>query len=164
MIALFVARLARIALLALAGLCGFASAGHDDHSKADLRVTISARGRVLKTPVAPFAAEMRFVDTVVTNVSTKPQTIIAWTQYSWSWVSSSPQVSPDIEALKNASETVALEPGRSIARAVEVYVVGAQPVTFRLGFYPAAEAPVSASVPPVSGASITWSDTITFRH
>ena len=145
-------------------MCGLASAGHDDPSKADLRVTISARGRIWKTPVAPFAAEVRFVDTVVTNVSSKPQTIIAWTQYSWSWVSSSPQVSPGIEALKNASETVVLDPGQSFARAVEVYVVGARPVTFRLGFYPAADAPVSARVPPVSSSSIMWSNTITFRH
>ena len=161
---LFLTRPTWLVAIVLSGLCCPATAGQDHHPKAELRVTISARGRALKTPVEPFAAELRFIDTVVTNVSQKPQTIVAWTQYGWSWVSNSAQVSPGIEALKNAPETVVLEPGQSLARAVEVYVVGARPVTFRLGFFAQADTPVSARVPPVSSSSITWSNALTLRY
>ena len=150
---------------ALLALCVFSVpiAAGDAHSSADLRVVISTHGRGPKGPVEPFAAKVQFIDTVVTNVGTQPRTIVAWTQYGWSWVSNSAQVSPGIEALKNAPESVVLEPGKSFSRAVEVYVVGARPVTFRMGFYPAADTPVSARVPPIPDAELSWSNSLTLR-
>ena len=152
----------KVALLALCVLSTPVTAG-DTNPSNDLRVVISLHGRAPKGPVEPFAAKVQFIDTVVTNVGTRPRTIVAWTQYGWSWVSNSAQVSPGIEALKNAPESVVLEPGKSFSRPVEVYVVGARPVTFRLGFYPTADVPVSARVPPIPDAELSWSNALTLR-
>ena len=152
----------KFALLALCLLSVPVAAG-DAPPNSDLRVVITLHGHAPKGPVEPFAAKVQFIDTVVTNVGAKPRTIVAWTQYGWSWVSNSAQVSPGIEALKNAPEGVVLEPGKSFSRAVEVYVVGARPVTFRLGFYPTADVPVSARVPPIPDAELSWSNSLTLR-
>ena len=152
----------KLALLALCILSTPAAAG-DVRPSADLRVVISAHGRAPKGPIEPFAAKVQFIDTVVTNVGTQPRTIVAWTQYGWCWVSNSAQVSPGIEALKNAPETVVLEPDQSFSRAVEVYVVGARPVTFRLGFFPTADVPVSARVPPIADSELSWSNALILR-
>ena len=152
----------KFALLALCMLSVPAAAG-DAGPSADLQVVISAHGRTPKGPLEPFAAKVQFIDTVVTNVGTRPRTIVAWTQYGWSWVSNSAQVSPGIEAMKNAPKTIVLEPGKSFSRGVEVYVVGARPVTFRLGFYPTADVPVSGRVPPLANASLFWSNALTLH-
>jgi hypothetical protein len=152
----------KLALLALCGL-SFLVAADERGPRADLQVVISARGPASKRPVRPFAAKAQFIDAVVTNVGTKPRTIIAWTQFGWSWVSNSAQVSPGIEALKNAPETIVLEPGKSFRRPVEVYVVGARPVTFRLGFYATADVPISARVPPLPSSELSWSNALTIR-
>ena len=152
----------KFAFLALCLLSVPVAAG-DALSTSDLRVVISLHGRAPKGPVEPFAAKVQFIDTVVTNVGAKPRTIVAWTQYGWAWVSNSAQVSPGIEAMKNAPESVVLEPGKFFSRAVEVYVVGARPVTFRLGFYPTADVPVSARMPPIPNAELSWSNSLTLR-
>ena len=152
----------KFALLVLCMLSTPVTAG-DARPSNDLRVVISLHGRAPKGPVEPFAAKVQFIDTVVTNVGAQPRTIVFWTQYGWSWVSNSAQVSPGIEALKNAPESVVLEPGKSFSRAVEIYVVGARPVTFRLGFFPATEVPVSARVPPIAVSEISWSNALTLH-
>lgn len=54
----------------------------------------SARGGDPKGPVEPSAAKVQLGDTVVTDVGTKHPTLVAWTQYGWSWMSNTAQVSP----------------------------------------------------------------------
>ena len=150
---------------ALLMFCTSAVAGDGSDRSADLRVVISTQSTSSPQTLssATKAGTVQFIDTVVTNVGTRPRALVAWTQYGWSWMSDTKDVSPGIEAVKNAPERFVLEPGGSYARAVEVFTDGKRPVTFRLGFFPMAEVPVSGRVPPLPITSISWSNAITLR-
>ncbi len=105
-----------------------------------------------------------FVDTKVTNISHHALEIITWTQYGWSWISNNPQVHPGIEALANVRSSVILKPGQSYARPVEMFSGSYRPVTFRLGFAPNAERPLSGQPNVGESEEIFWSNPVTLTR
>lgn len=105
-----------------------------------------------------------FVDTKVTNVSHREQEIVTWTQYGWSWRSSSPEVAPGIEALQNVRVRIVLQPGQSYDRPVEMFSSALRPVTFRLGFVPITEGPISVLPNPAEYRAIFWSNPVTLTR
>lgn len=147
-----------VAVSATASVVAAGQSGHPDD--ADLRVVIAAQDSSLATNL-PSGGRVQFVNTVVTNSGTKPQDIVAWTQYGWSWKADSSAVAPGIEALQNVPERFVLGPGKSYSRAVEVFTDGVRPVTFRLGFFPRAEAPLSGRMPAIADSALSWSNAIT---
>lgn len=86
-----------------------------------------------------------WVKTTIKNISGRDQKITTWTQHGWSWLSSSPDVMPGIEALQNIPSRATLHPGETYESSVEMWIDprGKRPVTFRLGFYLDATRPVS---------------------
>jgi len=105
-----------------------------------------------------------FVDTKVTNVSHREQKLVAWTQYGWSWISSSAQVRPGIEATKNSPARIVLQPGQSYARAVEMFSMTHRPVTFKLGFAPQAQRPISGQANSAAVGELFWSNLVTLTR
>lgn len=104
------------------------------------------------------------VDTKVTNISHRTQEIVAWTNYGWSWLSSSPEVGPEISTLSNGPSRIVLRPGESYARTVGMGSSSLRPVTFRLGFVPKTEDPASARLNPADNGEIFWSNYVTLTR
>ena len=104
-----------------------------------------------------------FVKTTIRNISSSARNITVWTQYGWSWLSSSPDLSPGIEALRNISSRGALHPGEAYESSVEMWIDprGKRPVTFRLGFYPDATRPVSKMKGADLSKAVSWSNDVT---
>src|SRR5258708_2426943 len=100
-----------------------------------------------------------FVKTTIRNTSSTDRKITVWTQHGWSWLSSSPDVSPGIEALQNISSRGTLHPGETYESSVEMWIDprGKGPVTFRLGFYPDATRPVSKMKGADLSKAVSWS-------
>jgi hypothetical protein len=88
---------------------------------------------------------MFWAETTVTNVSGTDQKLVVWTQYGWSWLSNNEAVQPGIEALKNVAAVSVLRPGQKYVARVELFAKlrSRRPLTFRLGFYPTPERPIS---------------------
>jgi hypothetical protein len=105
-----------------------------------------------------------YLDTKVTNISYQEQEIVAWTQYGWSWISSSPQISPGIEALNNVKAQVILKPGQTYDRKVEMFSSSHRLQTFRLGFAAKVEVPVSGQSNGSKGERIFWSNPVTLKR
>jgi hypothetical protein len=104
-----------------------------------------------------------YVDTEVTNTSDRDQGIIAWSQHGWSWVSSRPEVEPDINALQNIPVRIVLKPNQKYAGKLEMWADQRHktgPITFRLGFAPEAELPISGLKNIRKRGVIFWSNTI----
>ncbi len=104
-----------------------------------------------------------FVKTTITDTSSSDRKITVWTQHGWSWLSSSPDVSPGIEALQNISSRGTLHPGEAYESSVEMWIDprGKRPVTFRLGFYPDATRPVSKMKGADLSKAVSWSNEVT---
>jgi hypothetical protein len=104
-----------------------------------------------------------FVKYTIRNISSIDRKITVWTQHGWSWLSSSPDVGPGIEALQNISSRGTLHPGAAYESSVEICVDprGKRPVTFRLGFYPDATRPVSKMKSADLGKAVSWSNNVT---
>ncbi len=137
-------------------------------SEAPFKVEIAINAASLEAE--PYRSQHVFftVDTKVTNVSHREQEIVAWYQYAWSWLSSSPEVSPAVSEslLKNYSTRIVLQPGQSYARQVGMGSNSLRrPVTFRLGFVPkAAHYPVSDQPNPPPNGEIFWSNYVTLTR
>ncbi len=103
------------------------------------------------------------VDTSVTNVSGRDQEIIVWSQYGWSWVADNRAVHPGIEALKNILVKKTLRSKQNYSAKVEMISdSGARrPVTFRLGFCPRAERPVTGLKDYGAAGGAYWSNPVT---
>jgi hypothetical protein len=104
-----------------------------------------------------------FVKTTIKNISSSDQTITVWTQHGWSWLSSSPDVSPGIDALQNISSRRTLHPGEAYESSVEMWIDprGKRPVTFRMGFYADATRPVSGMTDEGISKTVSWSNEVT---
>jgi hypothetical protein len=107
-----------------------------------------------------------FVKTTITNTSSSDRKITVWTQHGWSWLSSSPDVSPGIEALQNISSRGTLHPGEAYESSVEMWIDprGKRRVTFRLGFYPDATRPVSKMKGADLSNTVSWSNEVTLER
>jgi hypothetical protein len=104
-----------------------------------------------------------FVKYTIRNIGSSDRKITVWTQHGWSWLSSSPDVSPGIEALQNISSRGTLHPGEAYESSVEMWIDprGKRPVTFRLGFYPDATRPVSKKKGAELSKAVSWSNDVT---
>jgi hypothetical protein len=104
-----------------------------------------------------------FVKTTIKNISSSDRIITVWTQHGWSWLSSSPDVTPGIEALQNISSRGTLHPGEAYESSVEMWIDprGKRRVTFRLGFYPDATRPVSKMKGADLSKAVSWSNEVT---
>ncbi len=104
-----------------------------------------------------------FVNTTVRNISGSDQTITVWTQYGWSWLSSSPAIRPGIEASNNVPSQKTLHPGEAYTSMVEMTSdpSGKRPVIFRLGFYPNPTRPVSGMKNVDLSNAVSWSNEVT---
>jgi hypothetical protein len=49
-----------------------------------------------------------FVNATVRNISSSDRKITVWTQHGWSWLPSSPDVSPDVDILQNVSSQITI--------------------------------------------------------
>ena len=90
------------------------------------------------------------------------QTVVVWTQSGWSWLSDNPAIFPEIAAPQNVTFRVNLKPCRGAQEACGdgLDLHKSTPVTFRLGFYPKAELPISGQ-PNLAGThhdEITWNN------
>jgi hypothetical protein len=99
----------------------------------------------------------------ITNVSGENQTIIVWTQPGWSWLSDSPVIDPDTDALKNYPTTHVLQPGEVYSERVGLFLSPRiqKPVTFRLAFFARAELPISDRPDAIPEDQISWSNAVT---
>ena len=104
-----------------------------------------------------------FVKYTIKNISSSDRKITVWTQHGWSWLSSSPDVSPGIEAFQNISSRGTLHPGETYESSVDIWVDprGTRPVTFRLGFYADATSPVSGMRDKGISKAVSWSNEVT---
>jgi hypothetical protein len=130
---------------------------------AVFEIAISVNGDSLKTEMYKKWGEF-FVDTKIKNISDADQEIVVWTQQGWSWVSDNPDVAPGTEAAKNIPAKIELKPGEEYAGAVELFCDPNKnkPLTFRLGFTPKAETPVSdeAGFASAQNKVILWSNAV----
>jgi hypothetical protein len=105
-----------------------------------------------------------FVKYTIRNISGSDLKITVWTQHGWSWLSSSPDVCPGIEALQNISSRGTPHPDEAYESSVEMWIDprGRRPVTFRLGFYPDATRLVSKMKDAdLSSKAVSWSNDVT---
>ena len=106
-----------------------------------------------------------FVDTTVTNISSKDQRIIVWTQQGWSWLSNNANITPGTEATQNNATKITLKPAQAYKGYVEMFIFPhkTKPITFRLGFFPNAEIPISdqPGFASLHRSEIVWSDVVT---
>jgi len=96
------------------------------------------------------------------------QTVVVWTQSGWSWLSDNPAIFPEIAAQQNVTFRVNLKPAEVHREPVEMGfgLRKSTPVTFRLGFCPKAESPISGQ-PNLAGThhdEITWSNVGTINR
>jgi hypothetical protein len=103
-----------------------------------------------------------FVDTKIKNLSNRNQDIIIWTQQGWSWISDNPDVFPGTEALQNIPVHITLKPDEEYIGRVETFTNHrkAKSITFRLGFFPKAERPVSGQPDMQKSNEIIWSNSV----
>lgn len=122
------------------------------------KIEVSVNQDSLKTEMYSKWGEF-FVDTKIKNISDAEQEIEVWTQKGWSWVSDNPDVVPGTEALQNVPAKIALKPGQEYAGAVEMFCDPnkERPLTFRMGFTPQADRPVSGQAGFGSAeANVIW--------
>jgi hypothetical protein len=87
--------------------------------------------------------------------------IVVWTQYGWSWISSNPDVSPGIEATKNQRTRITLKPDEKFTGKLEMWSdMANRPRTFRLGFVPETQVPISGQKDIQERSVISWSNTL----
>jgi hypothetical protein len=131
------------------------------------KVEISIHEASLKTDLYREWGEF-FVDTKVENISNEDQNIIVWTQQGWSWISDNFGVVPGTEAANNSASKINLRPGQEYAGAVEIFFDPhkTKPVTFRLGFFPRAELPISGQpgFASLHSNEIVWSNPVTLTE
>jgi len=144
-----------IALLAFIPLAGAGGCG-------DKRFTVHAwivRGSLDSTDYQKRG--MFWAETTVTNVSGINQKIVVWSQYGWSWLSNNEAVQPGIEAAQNIATRSVLRPGQKYVAKVELFANPRfrRPLTFRLGFYPTPERPISG-MKSATNQIVSWSDDV----
>jgi hypothetical protein len=103
------------------------------------------------------------VDTKIKNISDMNQEIIVLTRYGWSWISDRSEISViGLEVKKNNRTLVTLKPGLEYSRAIELQTnhLWTGSVTFRLGFVPWAEFPLSTNRDKVKREDIVWSNPV----
>jgi hypothetical protein len=149
-------------LLVCAAASGWCQ-GPAKENGAAFKVEISVNQDSLKTETYKKWGEF-FVDTKIKNISDAEQEIVVWTQQGWSWVSNNPNVAPGTEAAKNIPAKIDLKPGEEYAGAVELFCDPNKdrPLTFRLGFTPKAELPVSeqSGFGSAQAKVILWSNAV----
>lgn len=102
----------------------------------------------------------------ITNISQENQTIIVWTQTGWSWLSDNPLIHPATDAKQNVPWKQLLKPGEVFTENVILYLYprSPMPVTFRLGFFRAAQFPISDQPNSIPRDQIVWSNAVTPRR
>jgi hypothetical protein len=147
-------------------VCAVASGWCQGQAKGDdvvFKVEISVNEDSLKTDMYKKWGEF-LVATKIKNISAVEQEIVVWTHQGWSWVSDNPDVVPGTEAAQNVPAKIALKPGEEYAGAVELVCDPNKnkPLTFRLGFTPKAETPVSdeAGFASAQNKVILWSNAV----
>ncbi len=144
---------------AASGWCQGPAKGSD----AIFKIEISVNQDSLKSDLYKKWGEF-LVATKIRNISDADQEIVVWTQQGWSWISDNPNIVPGTEAAQNADTKIELKPGQEYAGAVELFCDPNKdrPLTFRLGFTPKAELPVSDQ--PGFGSAqaklILWSNAV----
>jgi hypothetical protein len=119
-------------------------------------------------PVHRCPCSLVYVDVKLKNVSNRDQEIIFWTQPAWSFLSSSPEVQPAIDARQNIRLRWIFRPNEEYQTKVGIWTDAHAPsksIEFRLGFVPLAERPVSAQKDQrvlEKWGGIVWSNEITF--
>jgi hypothetical protein len=127
------------------------------------KVEISVQEDSLKTDTYKQWGEF-VVATKIKNISDADQEIVVWTQQGRSWISDNPDVAPGTEAAKNGPSKIALKPGEEFEGAVEMICDPNKnrPLTFRLGFSPQTDGPVSeqSGFGSVQAKAILWSNSV----
>src|SRR5712692_3872136 len=99
-------------------------------------------------PVHRCPCSLIYVNVKLENTSNRDQEIIFWTQPAWSFLSSSPEVQPAIDAPgQNIRLRWIFRPNEEYETKVGVWTDAHETkksLTFRLGFVPRSERPVSA--------------------
>ena len=129
------------------------------------KVEISIDGDSLNTDFYKVHSTF-YVNTKIKNTTDRNQEFFAWTQYGWSWISSTPEVSPGKEALKNQSTRITLHPNEEYASRMEMFsnAHNKKPVTFRLGFCPKAQLPISGQRDCEESGGVFWSNQVTLTR
>ena len=130
-------------------------------AKAPFKVEISIDADSLHADVYTQRGQF-YIDTKITNISTTTQDIVVWTQQGWSWIADTSDVMPDIAAKKNISTHLTLQPHEAHHGRVVMFAnpQKARPVTFRLGFFPQAERPISVQPEMATSEAIIWSNSV----
>ncbi len=119
-------------------------------------------------PIHRCPCSLVFVDVKLKNVSNRDQEMIFWTQPAWSFLSSSPEVQPAIDAPgQNIRLRWIFRPNEEYETKVGVWTDAHETkksLTFRLGFVPRSERPVSAQKDQrvlEKWGGIIWSNEVT---
>lgn len=127
------------------------------------KIEISVNQESLKSDLYKKWGQFR-VDTNIRNTSDAEQEIVVWTQQGWSWVSDNPDIVPGTEAAQNADAKIELKPGEEYAGSVDLFCDPNKdrPLTFRLGYSPKTERPVSdqSGFGSVEAKVILWSNAV----
>ena len=99
------------------------------------------------------------------HIGDADQTVVAWTQSGWSWLSDNPAIFPGIAAQQNFTFRVNLKPAEVHKEPVEMGfgLHKSTPDTFRLGFCPKAESPLSGQ-PILAGLTTMKSPGVTLAQ
>jgi hypothetical protein len=153
------------ALCFILGAISTARGAEPISDNTSLKIEISINEDSLKTDF--YKKVNRFyIDTKIKNIGNTNQEITIWYAYGWSWTSSSTEVSPGHEALKNFPYKVTLKPNEEYTGKVEMIsdAVKKRPLTFQLGFFPKAELPLPEFTDPKKSRDIIWSNTVTLKQ
>jgi hypothetical protein len=103
------------------------------------------------------------VDTVITNRGSADEEIVVWTNYAWSWVSDSPDITFNTGAKRNAPSRVVLKPNEKYSATLQTCRRRSpgKPIRFRLGFVPRAELPASGQNDVTKWGGTFWSGVLT---
>jgi hypothetical protein len=149
------------ALAAAAGImtspsCGSSVATSARAASLDVEISVDKNGPARQ-------GDCFWLDTGITNTGSTDEAIIVWTNHAWSWVSESREIVLDTGAKQNAPAHEVLKPGKRYSMKLSVCRLAGskQPTSFRLGFVPRAELPVTAQDDLARWGGIFWSNTVT---
>lgn len=156
----------RLKLLSLAGtsLIGLPCLGYAKVAPLSVHITID---KASLEDVAFTSHGLFFVKIRIKNLGNTKIKLVTWTQSGWSWVSSTSEVAPNIVALENVPTTTMLRPDRQYSYEVDLLCSSpaGKSITFKLGFVPDAELPVSTAVPGIAKSKrVTWSNAVTLHR
>jgi hypothetical protein len=107
------------------------------------------------------------IHATITNISSQDQSITVWEPGGGCWISNNGLISTEVNTLSTSKPIrILLKPGEAHVEDNEVFWYRrTQPaVTFKLGFFPAAEARVSCNRDTIPRDQIAWSNAVTLTQ